>query len=129
MKAVLAATHYDDHKEVVAKLVLESSTEVKERQVLAYKAQYNSRRGRGRKFQNNNRGQSRNYYQGGQGQNQGNSSRGYNRTYNNYYRGRGYNSYNGNDNRSVRVIEASGNSEAPPAISSGGNAALMPYRP
>lgn len=53
VKAVLSATRYEDHKEVVAKLVLESSTEVQEKKVLAYTAQQNSRRGRGRKFRGN----------------------------------------------------------------------------
>lgn len=117
VKAVLSATTYTDHKEVVAKLVLESTTEVKEKQVLAYNAQNAQnkfRRGRGRRggqYNQNNR----NY----QGKYQGNNSRGNDRNYYNSYRGRGRGrgnygrgGYNDN-NRSVRVIEASGNSEAP----------------
>lgn len=125
VKAVLAATTYHDHKEVVAKLVLEASTEVKEKQVLAYRAQgkYKKNRGRGR-------GQYGNQYS----QQRGNNHRqqGYNKTFynSNRGRGRGRGGYNNND-RSVRVIEASGNSEVPQHYQLGGpsdNTSLVPYQ-
>lgn len=128
VKAVLSATHYDDHREVVAKLILEASTEVTEKQVLAYKAQSGFRRGRGKRFQKNGYGNTGNhnnsYHRGGR------NSRGYSRQNGNSYhgRGRGRGSYGNSENRSIRVIEASGNSEAPQQYPTGGNAALVPYQ-
>lgn len=125
VKAVLSATHYESHKEVVAKLVLESTTETTEKKILAYQANNRFRRGRG-----NRRG-----YQGNQNNSYNNRYQNNNQRGNNYThrgRGRGRGNYRGNyqqnDNRSVRFIEASGNPEAPLQHQSGGNQALVPYR-
>lgn len=64
VKAVLAATPFDSAKEVIAKYVVESATEYKEKQILAFKQ--NQRRG------NNSRG--RNYKNGKNYQNNRNSN-------------------------------------------------------
>lgn len=130
VKAVLSATKYDNHKEVVAKLVLESSTEVKEKQVLAYKARgrFDKRnRGNGRGGQYNNR---QGQYRGGQnGGYRGNNQRGNNRQFTNSNRGRGRGrGYYGNNQHSVRVIEASENSEVPQHFQLGDSQTMMPYR-
>lgn len=104
VKSVLAATPFDGPKEVIAKFVVESATEVKEKQILAFKQQQkrgNNSRGRGSKnsknFQNfrnsnnnfngnnsggNNRGR-------GQGRGRGNG-RGRNNYNNQNYNGNGY---------------------------------------
>lgn len=126
VKAVLSATTYSDPDEVIAKLILESSKETQERQILAYKARFQNKRGRGR-----GRGQ----YHGNQSQYQGSSNsqqqqHGHNqrKTWNNRGRGRSYGNGRGNyDNRNVRVIEASGNSEAPQQYPLGEQSSLMPY--
>lgn len=91
VKSVLAATPFTAPKEVIAKFVVESATEYKEKQILAYRqtqrrGNNNNQRGRGskngRNFQNNNR------------------SNGYNGGYNNNgnYRGRGNNQGRGRGN-------------------------------
>lgn len=116
VKAVLAATTYSDPEEVVAKLVLESSKETQEKQVLAYRAQFRGKRGRGRgrgghHGNDDNQGQRQDQY--GQGY-KGYSQEGCGRT---WYRGRGrgrgnYQNYQ-NQSHSVRVMEVSGNEEPP----------------
>lgn len=119
VKAVLSATTYSDPKEVVAKLVLESSVEVNEKQILTYNTQrFNNRRNnnsQNRRFQ----GRGRNANNGRNNYNNnnsfGNNSNQWSNNQNNNYRGRGNQSrrYNSNNNRSVRAIEASENPTAP----------------
>lgn len=113
---MLAATPFESSKDVIAKFVVESATEYKEKQILAFKQQ--QRRGnnpRGRGFKNgrgyqNNRNSNGNFngfngnsnYRGrGQGRGRGNG------------RGRGsYNNYNNNQEHYVRYTEnASGPSQ------------------
>lgn len=112
VKSILAATSFTDPKEVVAKFVVESTSENKEKHVLAYgsndfrnrKRGNNSYRGKGRNFNNSGRNFNRNYNNNGN-YNGNNGYRG-KRRYNND-RGRGYNN---NNNRYVRFTE---NSDAP----------------
>lgn len=137
VKSVLAATHFEDSKSVIAKLVVESATDVKERQVLSFQAHRgnnrNSYRGnfrgnnlRGRYNGNNNR---RGYQDGYQKGYQNNYQSSYDRssqnswnnsTYNSgnnrgNFRGRSRGRYNGNNNNrhaSVRFMET-GNPSGP----------------
>ncbi|XP_067616936.1 bromodomain-containing protein DDB_G0270170-like [Eurosta solidaginis] len=53
VKSILASTNFSDSKDVVAKLIVEQSNEMKERQVLAFRARNNNNF---RNFQSNNRG-------------------------------------------------------------------------
>lgn len=113
VKSILAASTFENTKEVIAKLVVETATDNTEKQVLAYQ-----------KFQNNNRGRGRgnnrfNNYNGRRNFNNNNNDR---RGNNNNRRGRGrgnnrYNNYNnnnnyhnndqsGNRNNYVRYVEA-----------------------
>lgn len=135
VKSVLAAASFNDPKEVIAKYLVESATDVKERQVLSFNSYRGNQRGRvnhrGR-YNNNNRGfyhnqrgnyqnswtpRNNNNYGNNSGNNNNgnrhNSGYGNNQTRNNY-RGRGRSNYNGNNNRnqSVRFAEA-GNSNSP----------------
>lgn len=105
VKSVLAATPFESPKDVIAKFVVESATEYKEKQILAFKQQQrrgNNQRGRGSKFgknfQNyrNSNGQygtfnnfngNGNYRGRGQGRGRGN---GRGRGGNNNYNGNGY---------------------------------------
>lgn len=120
VRAVLASTTFNDPKEVVAKFVVETATETKEKQILAFRAQ--QRRGndqRGRNFKNG-----RNNQNGWRNQNGQNGQNNYGRNSN--YRGRGqgrsrgrarynnnnnYNNGNGYQERYVRVAE---NASGPP---------------
>lgn len=111
VKSILASSSFTDPQEVVAKFVVESTTQNPERNVLAYgsnnfrgrKRGNNGYRGKGRNFNNSGRNFNRNYNNNGN-YNGNNGYRG-KRRYNND-RGRGYN----NNNRYVRVTE---NSDAP----------------
>lgn len=119
VKSILASATFSDPKEVVAKLVVEQSTEIKEQQVLSFKSHNTNN-----KYQNNYRGKNFNQYRNNsyRGSNRGNrngqnyrslnndstnSSR-----YRNNYRGNSRNRYshdNNNQRASVRTL----NSEAP----------------
>lgn len=144
VKAVLASTKFDSPKDVVAKYVVEASTEEKEKQVLAYRAyqgqnKRNNRnnggnrnrngnfRGRNGNFRGRNGNNGRNNF--GNNNNYGNDGQNGNRNYND--RGnRGRNNYNGynnsggyrnnnnrnGDNRGIRYAE---NYDAP-QVSLGG---------
>lgn len=135
VKAVLASTKFDSPKEVIAKYIVESSTEEKERQILALRAyQRQNRRGNGSTFGNyrgrngNNRNQGNRYNSNNRNSNNGNANRnsgyggqgngdgyrGYNGGSGNFGRNRGYNNYrnnqnsdnrNGGGNRNVRYTE------------------------
>lgn len=130
VKAVLAATSYTDPKEVIAKLILESSTEKQEKQVLAYRAHFQNRRGRSsnprnrgnfnnydnrnnQSYQNRNTYQNNNsqYYNNSNGRGRGNRG--------NHFNSRGQRGGNRggrtfyNNDRSVRAIEASENYSGP----------------
>lgn len=122
VKAVLAATPFTDSKEVVAKLILESSTEIQEKQILSFKA--NNKK----KFNNNDRGKFRKDYNNRNSNNPPNVSNSQRNNYRgrgNYHggdfnnRGRGGYSNRGNghnnyyQNRSARPIKASENHDAP----------------
>lgn len=131
VKSVIAATPYADPKEVIAKLILESSTETAEKQVLAFRTQGNmNRRGqfnksRGRRFDQNDRYQ--NNFRGNAYSNNSYNyrGRGNNNNKGNYQdnRGRGNqsrgNSRYQNNFRSVRSMEASENSTAPQQVQLG----------
>lgn len=97
VKGILAASKFDSPAEVVAKYLVESSNEIQEKQILAYRAMkknnYNGNNGRGRR---------NNGYNNGRGNYNNNSNR-YNNNNNNNngcnsnYRGRNGN-YRGNNN-------------------------------
>lgn len=81
VKAVLAATHFDEPKDVLAKFITEATTETNETQVLAFRA--NGFRGRG-----NNRGRF-NFNRNGQNNYNQNNYHNNNGGYNNNFRARG----------------------------------------
>lgn len=126
VKAVLSATTYTSPDEVIAKLILESSKETQEKQVMAYRAnnRNNNHRNRGRGGHNNFNNDRRQLRYNNSGYNQG-----YQGKKNAWYRGnrgRGRGNY---QHQSVRVIEASGNEETPQHYQQLGETALTPYRP
>lgn len=118
VRSVLAAATFNSPKEVVAKFVVESATETKEKQILAYRAfQRKNQNFRGRGFKSGRNG--------GKFQNGGNQNNNWNNNNNknNYQgrgngrgRGKGRNNYNNNYNnnnsgyqeRYVRVTENAG---------------------
>lgn len=150
VKGILAASKFESPGEVIAKYLVESTNEVQEKQILAYRA-IQRQNNRGYNNNNNNRGNNRG--RRGFNNNYGNGNYGYNNNfnrnnsnrYNNYNnnnsnngRGRGYNSnyrgnnrgnYRGNYNRgnnsnnydnNDRNIRYAENSEGPSRISLGG---------
>lgn len=98
VKSVLAATKFDSPKEVVAKYVVESATEEKEKQILAYRTyqRQNNRNNKNNRGRNGNgRGGKGNRYNNNGGRNYSNN----NNNSGNYGRnGNGNNSYNGGRN-------------------------------
>lgn len=116
-RSILAASSFENPKEVIAKLVVETATDNTEKQVLAYQ-KYNNNNGRGRgrgsnRYNNGNNGR-RNYNENnnnrrGNNNNRRGRGRGNNR-YNNYNNRNNYNNNNQNSNRNNYVRYA----EAPP---------------
>lgn len=85
VKSVLASTKFDSPKEVVAKFVVETSTEEKEKQILTYRTfQKQNRRGTGNRF-NDNRALRGRFNNNGQG-----NRFGYNGGRMNYYNYRNF---------------------------------------
>lgn len=138
VKSVLASSKFESPKEVVAKYIVESSTEEKEKQVLAYRTfqRQNKHNGknngggrgqngkfRGRNGRNGNNGNyarnfSRNNNNNGNYSNDGqNSNRNYdnrgNRNRNNYNDYGGNRNNNNNRNNNTRGVRYSENYEAP----------------
>lgn len=114
VKSVLSATPFASPKEVFAKFVVESATEYKEKQILAFKQQQKRGNPRGRGFKNGRNFQNnRNGYNGNSNNYNGNSNyrgRGQGRGRGNG-RGRGgYNNYNNNGYQEhyVRYAENAG---------------------
>lgn len=118
VRSVLASAKFDEPKDVVAKYIVEATTETKERQIFAFNASrgHNNYRGRGNNnlrgrgnnnFNNYNNGQRRynnynnNYNNNGYNNNNRGNYRGNNRG---YFRGRGRNNNNNNNDRYVRVM-------------------------
>lgn len=108
VRSVIAATKFNDPKEVIAKLITEQATNETERQILA------CQKYQGNKYQNN-RGNKKFEYNSHRN-NHKNKSNGYNwnKSYNNKnnYNGRGRSNYNnnnrqnnGNNSSYVRVAE------------------------
>lgn len=134
VKTVIAATHFDEPKDVLAKYVVETTSEKdkKEAQVLNFSSRGRNGhvRGRGRgqngnfrqnngRFGNNGQYQNRqnynNNYNNGQYRNNWNQNgRGYGNNWNYNGRGRGRGGHQQNDNRFVRMI-APGNEQGPAA--------------
>lgn len=138
VKAVLASTKFDSPKEAIAKFIVETSTEEKEKQVLAYRTfqrqngrrsnRYNGNKSVRGKFNNNYSNRNNSGNNGGRGNNGYNNNNNYRNSGNNRSNrdnsngnGRGRNNYgnnngggyrgnNGNNNRNVRYAE---NYEAP----------------
>lgn len=134
IKSVLEAAHFNQPKDVVAKLITQVDKTKSEAQVLSFDS--NNKRGRGSKnnnfnkrnnssnndFQNNshNNYNNSNGNRGGRGRGRGrggnrgrwnNNNNGYNNNHN------GYNNYNNyNDRGNVRVFTNQGNSEAAPQV-------------
>lgn len=115
VKSVLASSSFTDHKEVVAKFIVEINNETKEKQVLAFGSKPNF--GRNKNFNKN--GYNNNNNRGNKGGNRGryrgrfhgrNFGNGYNSRNNNGNNGNGGNArfnsngnnYNGNNNRNGR---------------------------
>lgn len=123
VKSILASSTFSDPKEVVAKLVVEQTTEIKEQQVLSIRTHTRGRSNDFRSHNNSYRGNNFNRYRNNsyRGNNRGNgNSQNYQRTNNNpsnnsYFQ----NNYRGNSgNRSSqgynqRVSVRALNSEAP----------------
>lgn len=132
VKSILASSVFKDPKEVVAKLVIEGTTEIKEQQVLAVRTQGRNRNNNFNNFRNNTyrdnnlnqfrnnayRGNNFNQYRNNsyRGNNRGNSSSSnYPRTnhnFNNNYRGNNANRFSRNNNNS-RASVRSLNAEVP----------------
>lgn len=109
VKGIIAATKFESPAEVVAKYMVESATEVQEKQILAYRAMTKNRNNnnggnyRGRRYNNNgNNGNRRNNGNNYSNNNRYNNNNGNNNNnnngYNNNYRGRNSN-YRGNNYR------------------------------
>lgn len=132
VKSVLAATSFEDSREVVAKFVVESTNESKEKQILTFRSNNQNRFRRGNpnlnRYQRNTYNFRRNF------NNRGNFNNNFNRNQNNNYpnnylnnyrnnrgnyRGR-YNNYRGrgnsNNNYNVRRLE---NYQAPQSLTLG----------
>lgn len=139
VKSVIAATHFEEPKEVIAKFIVENDVARREyRETQAAKARQsntntnqrggNSNRGRGNgRFQNNRYHNNGNrQYNNGQNQNQNRNHRGgYNNNYHgNQNRGRGnHNGHRGNQNNREHTIRiVSGNGSAPSGDGSAVNA-------
>lgn len=123
VRSILAATPFQEPKEVAAKFVVETAVETREKQVLHYRSYGSNRNRRRGNFSNNNSRRKGNYsnnsYRNNNRANNGNNS------YRNGNRGnrRGYSGDRGrggyyNNNRFVRYAE---NSEAPPQDERGMN--------
>lgn len=135
VKSVLASTKFESPKEVIAKYVVESSTEEREKQILAFKSyqkhnkrtgRYNNNGGRGRynnddrgRQNNNGRGRNGRFGNGGRNNYNNGNNRNFNNGGNNYgNNGRGRNNFgnnggyrsNNDNNRNVRYAE---NCDAP----------------
>lgn len=135
VKSILASTKFESPKEVIAKYVVESSTEEREKQILAFKSyqkqnrghrgsrsnyngngrgKYNNGNGNGYNRGRNNRS-NKNYQNNGNGRNYGNNN--YNGRGNNYNdNNRGRNNYNGgnrNNNDNDRNVRYAENCDAP----------------
>lgn len=117
VKSVLAATPFASPKDVIAKFVVESATEYKERQILAFKQQQkrgNHSRGRGfkngRNFQNNRNSNGQNGNFNNYNSNGNYRGRGQDRGRGNGRGRRGYNNYNNNGYQEhyVRYTENAG---------------------
>lgn len=108
VKSILAASSFNDPKEVVAKFVVESATEAKEKQVLHFGANgFQKKKGRDNYSKNGNR--RGNYSNGSKRYNNRNNR--YGRGKREYSNDKGRNGYSNNNNyRNVRYAE---NSEAP----------------
>lgn len=135
VKSVLASTKFESPKEVIAKYIVESSTEEREKQILAYRA-YQKQNKRGNRYNGNNNNQTanrgrnnnrngnggrnnrygnggRNNYNNNSQNRNGNGRNGYNennRGRNQSYNNNGGNRSNNDNNRNVRYTE---NCEAP----------------
>lgn len=122
VKAVLSSSSFQDHKEVVAKFVVEINNQSQEKQVLAYRAYAsNNPRGRGRnnKYHNNQRGcyrkNGRSYNNQNSTNNQNrnkNNNNGFNPNKNNSQRGN-YNNNGGRQSNSRQNVRYAENSDAP----------------
>lgn len=88
LKSVLASNHFRTPKEVIAKYIVESATQEKEKQVLAF---HSYKRQNRKNFDNSNNGKQKNGYRG-----RGNRNGGNGRNSNN---GRNYSNNNGNNSR------------------------------
>lgn len=113
MRTVMASSHFENPKDVLAKYIVESSKDKQEKQIMAYRTQNNNNRGRGNKRgykrgYNSNRGYNNN--RGGYNNNNNQSRTFYNQNDRGNKRGRGGRGYYNNNNQNVRVLE---NSNAP----------------
>jgi len=131
VKAVVSASQYHDPDEVVAKLILETSAATRDKQVLAYKAQYRGKRGK--KYRGNNGNNYGKWSNGGnqyqsQYQQGGNGRGNYRGRFNYRGRGRGRGNYQNHQGQSVRVIEALGNEQAPQQYQQLGEMSIVPYQ-
>lgn len=93
VKSVLASTKFDSPKEAIAKFIVETSTDEKERQVLAYRTFQRQNNRRGNRFNGNQVYRSK-FNNGGQG-NRSNGS-GYNGNRNNNNNGNNYRNFGNN---------------------------------
>lgn len=125
VKSVLAAATFSNTKEVIAKLITETSTDTSEKQVLAYQKynnnrnnnrqnnnrNNNSRRGNNNNFNNNNRNNNSSGRRGrGGGRGRNNYRNNNNRNYNN---NNGYQNYQNNGNNSIRYTENAPTQQVP----------------
>lgn len=112
VKSVLASTTFTSPEEVVAKFVVESATDAKEKQIFKFSQQRNNnnnnRGNNNRRYNNNNNRQNRNNNGNNNWRNNGNNNNQNNGRGNRNRRGRGRNNYqnNQNDRFTIRVANS-----------------------
>lgn len=110
VKSVLASSSFVEPKEAIAKFLIESNTETKEKQILAFKTAQSSNRGRGRGGRFSHRNQN-NWGNGQRYDNKNQQGRGRG----NYRGRRGRGNWRGNRNGGAQVFVAQENQQAPPS--------------
>ena len=99
VKAVLASSKFENHKEVVSKFLIEIDTQNHEKQIMAYRSTKFRKQNHYRNNKANNNGNKGNYHKNyyNNGHYSGNKS-------NNYKNKNNYKSQNGDNNRAIRCV-------------------------
>lgn len=119
VKAILSSSAFDSPKEVVSKFIVEINSEIKEKQVLAYRTFQNKNKNNKKHFNKNNRYNNNGYNK----QNNSNWNNKNHNQYNNYNNKNNQNKLNRNNN--VRVIHTQENLQNPVLSTSAGLGQVM----